>query len=50
MQEYLRYLSSGRHRKGNFRITYEQLKRLGYTPLTAEYYRWKKENKELRDQ
>jgi len=50
MQEYLRYLSSGRHRKGNFRITYEQLKRLGYTPLTAEYYRWKKENRELRDQ
>ena len=50
MQEYLRYLSSGRYRKGNFRITYEQLKRLGYTPLTAEYYRWKKENRELRDQ
>ena len=48
MQEYLRYLSSGRHYKGNYSVTYEQLKKLGYTPLTAEFYRWKKENEELR--
>ncbi|MBQ1505378.1 MAG: hypothetical protein IIZ48_01255, partial [Erysipelotrichales bacterium] len=47
MVQYLRYLSSGRHYKGNYRITYEQLKKLGYTPLTAEYYRWKEENREL---
>ena len=44
MQKYLRYLSSGRHYKGNYKISYEELKKLGYTPLTAEYYRWKKEN------
>ncbi len=44
MQKYLRYLSSGRHYKGNYKISYEKLKELGYTPLAAEYYRWKKEN------
>lgn len=44
MQEYLRYLYSGRHYKGNYKVTYEQLKKLGYTPLVSEYYNWKKEN------
>ncbi|MBR4164580.1 MAG: group II intron reverse transcriptase domain-containing protein [Solobacterium sp.] len=44
MQKYLRYLYSGRHYKGNYKITYEQLKKLGYTPLVGEYYNWKKEN------
>ncbi len=44
---YLRYLYSGRHSKSNYKVSYEELKRLGYTPLVAEYYRWKKENHEL---
>ena len=47
MREYLRYLYSGRHYKGNYAIRYETLKKLGYTPLKAEYYRWKKENEKL---
>ena len=47
MLEYLRYLYSGRHYKGNYAITYDHLKKLGYTPLVAEYYRWKKENHDL---
>lgn len=47
MVQYLRYLYSGRHYKGNYRITYEHLKELGYTPLVSEYYRWKEENKAL---
>ena len=47
MVEYLRYLHSGRHYKGNYIIRYETLKKLGYTPLKAEYYRWKKENEML---
>ena len=47
MVMYLRYLYNGRHNKANYRITYEQLKKLGYTPLKAEYYNWKKENQEL---
>ncbi|MBR2578477.1 MAG: hypothetical protein IKE38_06040, partial [Erysipelotrichaceae bacterium] len=44
MQMYLRYLYSGRHYKGNYRVEYEDLKKLGYTPLVAEYHRWKKDN------
>lgn len=47
MQEYLRYLYSGRHTKRNYTITYDDLKKLGYTPLTAEYHKWKKENRKL---
>ena len=47
MQMYLRYLYSGRHYKGNYEVTYRQLKKLGYTPLVSEYYNWKKENAEL---
>lgn len=47
MLMYLRYLYSGRHNKGNYKVTYEELKKLGYTPLVAEYYRWKKENHDL---
>ena len=50
MEMYLRYLYSGRHYKGNYKVTYEDLKKLGYTPLTAEYYNWKKENVLLRKQ
>ena len=49
MQKYLRYLYSGRHYKGNYVITYERLKRLGYTPLVAEYYRWNEENRILNE-
>lgn len=48
--EYLRYLYSGRHYKGNYVIRYETLKKLGYTPLKAEYYKWKKENELLNRQ
>ncbi|MBR4462152.1 MAG: hypothetical protein IKS51_06210 [Erysipelotrichaceae bacterium] len=47
MLEYLRYLYSGRHYKGNYAVRYETLKKLGYTPIKAEYYHWKKENERL---
>lgn len=47
MQMYLRYLYSGRHYKGNYEVTYQQLKKLGYTPLVSEYYNWKQDNAEL---
>ena len=40
MVEHLRYLSSGRYYKGNYRVGYEQLKALGYTSLVHEYYRY----------
>ncbi|MBQ8994276.1 MAG: hypothetical protein IJ091_00505, partial [Oscillospiraceae bacterium] len=47
MLEHLRYLYSGRHYKGNYAISYEFLKKLGYTPLVSEYYNWKEENRQL---
>ena len=50
MQMYLRYLYSGRHYKGNYVISYEHLKELGYTPLLSEYYHWKEENRLLDEQ
>ena len=36
--QYVRYLSSGRHYKGNYRITYDQVKALGFRSLRHEYY------------
>lgn len=38
MQQYIRYVITGRHYKGNYRITYEQLKEMGYRSLVHEYY------------
>lgn len=37
----LRYIYSGRHYKGNYAITYEHLKELGFTSLVNEYYKFK---------
>ncbi len=42
MQEYIRYIITGRHYKGNYRITYDMLKELGYRNLVGEYYDFKK--------
>ncbi len=44
MQEYIRYIITGRHYKGNYRITYEQMKAWGYKSLVNEYYKFKKES------
>lgn len=41
MQEYIRYIITGRHYKGNYRITYDQLKAWGYKNLVNEYYKHK---------
>ena len=48
MVEYLRYLSSGRHYKGNYRVSYQELKKLGYTSLVNEYYSWIRDCEALR--
>jgi len=37
--QYIRYLYSGRHYKGNYRITYDEIKALGYRSLVNEYYK-----------
>lgn len=38
MQQYIRYCVTGRHYKGNYRITYDQMKEWGYRNLVHEYY------------
>lgn len=39
MQEYIRYCITGRHYKGNYRITYDMMKDWGYRSLVNEYYK-----------
>lgn len=41
MREYIRYTVTGRHYKGNYRISYGQLKQWGYVSLVHEYYKYK---------
>ena len=41
-QQSLRYLSTGRHTKTNYRVRYADLKALGYRSLVHEYYSTKK--------
>lgn len=43
MQEYIRYTVTGRHYKGNYQITYQQLKDWGYRSLVHKFYQ-KNEN------
>lgn len=43
MQQYIRYCVTGRHYKGNYRITYEQMKEWGYKNLVHSYYEWHKQ-------
>ena len=38
VQEYIRYTVTGRHYKGNYKISYQQLKNWGYRNLVNEYY------------
>ena len=39
LQQQIRFLSTGRHTKANYRVDYETLKRLGYRSLVNEFYR-----------
>ena len=41
LQQYVRFLSTGRHTKANFRVRYTDLKALGYRSLVHEYYRYR---------
>ena len=50
MVQWLRYLSAGRHTKANYRIAYDDLKKLGYTSMVNEYYTWVRENRKLAGQ
>ena len=39
LQQNIRFLSTGKHNKTNYRVDYEQLKALGYRSLVNEYYK-----------
>ena len=39
LQENIRFLSTGRHNKSNYKVDYEQLKALGYRSLMNEFYK-----------
>jgi hypothetical protein len=41
LQQYLRWLPTGHHRKANFRTSYADLKKLGYRTLVNEYHRYR---------
>lgn len=45
LQQYIRYLGTGRFSKVNYRTDYRSMKELGYKCLVHEFYRWK-ESKE----
>ncbi len=45
MQQYVRFCVTGRHYKGNYRITYEQIKQWGYRSLVHEFWAWHNEVK-----
>ena len=44
LSEYIRYLYSGRHYKGNYAVTYDQIKEMGFRSLRHEYYLSRTEN------
>ena len=43
LQQYLRFVATGRHNKANYHIGYAQLKELGYRSLVHEFYKTKKQ-------
>lgn len=46
MQKYVRYTVTGRHYKGNYKTTYEQMKQWGYVSLVNEYYKYRRQKVE----
>jgi len=45
LQQNIRFLSTGKHRKTNYRADYPLLKQLGYRSLVSEYYKFKNSQK-----
>ena len=45
MQDYVRFCITGRHNKGNYRIRYSELKKLGYISLVNKWYGYKRTGK-----
>ena len=49
MQKNVRYCVTGRHYKGNYRVTYDKLKEWGYRSLVAEYYSFRESQKMIKN-
>lgn len=47
MQDWIRFLLSGRHSKGNYSFRYEELKALGYVTLVNAWYAERKEERSV---
>ena len=45
MQQYIRFAVTGRHYKGNYRISYEDMKTWGYRSLVNAYYKGKSKSR-----
>ncbi len=45
LQQYIRFLSTGRHTKANFRVRYSRMKELGFRSLVHEYYLFRRAKK-----
>ncbi|MBR5083493.1 MAG: group II intron reverse transcriptase domain-containing protein [Prevotella sp.] len=45
LQQNIRFLSTGKHNKANYKTNYAQLKLLGYKSLVNEYYKYRKHKK-----
>jgi len=43
VQDLIRYVGTGKKTKARYRMTYEDMTRLGYKPLVHEYYRFRKD-------
>ena len=41
--QYVRYLYRGRHYKGNYKVTYDQIRQMGFRSLVHEYYKGKED-------
>ena len=41
LQQNIRFLSTGKHNKSNYRVKYRKLKELGYKSLVNEYYKFR---------
>ena len=44
LQQYIRYISTGRHGKLNYKVSYDKLKELGYRSLVNEFYRFRSQS------
>ena len=43
LQQYIRYIPEGVHRKKNYQLRYKELKNLGYRSLVNAYYSYQKQ-------